>query len=72
MWVTLTSPAGLGAPRSSEATELAEGSSTADLLALCEVDPRACVVVVNGMAATRTTVLRDGDRVQLHPVQAGG
>ena len=72
MRVTLTSPAGLGSVRADEATELADGASAADLLDACSIDPRACVVVVNGMAATRRTQLRDGDRVRLYPVQAGG
>jgi sulfur carrier protein ThiS len=70
--VTLTSPAGLGIPRTDEATELAEGASAAELLAACTIDPSRCVVVVNGVAATRSTRLRDGDRVRLYPAQAGG
>ena len=72
MRVTLTSPAGLGSVRTNEETELTDGASAADLLNVCSIDPRACVVVVNGMAATRRTQLRDGDRVLLYPVQAGG
>ena len=72
MRVTLTSPAGLGNVRTNEETELADGASAADLLDACSIDPRACVVVVNGMAATRATLLKDGDRVRLYPVQAGG
>jgi sulfur carrier protein ThiS len=71
MRVTLTSPAGLGGVRTNE-TELADGASAADLLNVCSIDPRACVVVVNGTAATRNTQLRDGDQVRLYTVQAGG
>ncbi|HEX5997127.1 MAG TPA: MoaD/ThiS family protein [Jiangellales bacterium] len=32
----------------------------------------SCVVVVNGTAANAMARLRDGDRVQLYPQQAGG
>ena len=51
---------------------LAEGARTADLLAACGIDPRACIVVVNGVALTRGAPLSDGDRAQLYPAQAGG
>lgn len=72
MRVTLTSPAGLGGVHTNEETELADGASAADLLNVCSIDPRACVVVVNGAAVTRGAALRDGDQVRLYPVQAGG
>ena len=55
-----------------ESGGLPAGAVTADLLAACGVDPRACVVVVNGAAVPRGTALSDGDRVQLYPAQAGG
>jgi sulfur carrier protein ThiS len=51
---------------------LPEGAVTTDLLAACGVDPRACVVVVNGAAVPRGAPLADGDRAQLYPAQAGG
>lgn len=55
-----------------EPVTLAEGARTADLLAACGIDPRACIVVVNGVALTRGAPLSDGDRAQLYPAQAGG
>jgi sulfur carrier protein ThiS len=55
-----------------EVVTLPEGARTGDLLRACGVDPRSCVVVLNGSAATRDTMLRHGDRAQLVPHQAGG
>ena len=55
-----------------EPVSLPDGAVTTDLLAACGVDPRACVVVVNGAAVPRGTPLSDGDRAQLYPAQAGG
>jgi sulfur carrier protein ThiS len=52
--------------------ELAEGAVAADVATACGLDPRACVVVVNGAAVTRSTELREGDRAALYPAQAGG
>jgi sulfur carrier protein ThiS len=51
---------------------LADGAVAADLAAACGLDPRACVVVVNGAAVSRSATLHDGDRAQLYPAQAGG
>lgn len=65
----LLAPVGGGG---SETVTLADGAHADDLLAACGVDPRACVVVVNGAAVTRTAPLGDGDRVQLYPAQSGG
>lgn len=55
-----------------ETVTLADGAVTTDLLAACGIDPRACVVVVNGVAVTRGATLSDGDRAALYPAQAGG
>jgi sulfur carrier protein ThiS len=55
-----------------ESVTLAEGAVARDLLDACGIDPRTCIVVVNGAAVTRTAPLRDGDRAQLYPAQAGG
>lgn len=55
-----------------DALTLADGAATTDLLEVCGVDRRTCIVVVNGVAVPHGTVLSDGDRVQLHPAQAGG
>lgn len=51
---------------------LDDGAVAADVATACGIDPRACVVVVNGSAVRRTTALADGDRTQLYPAQAGG
>jgi sulfur carrier protein ThiS len=51
---------------------LADGAVAADVATACGIDPRACIVVVNGTAVTRGTSLADGDRAQLYPAQAGG
>jgi sulfur carrier protein ThiS len=58
--------------RAEERVALADGAVAADLATACGVDPRACVVVVNGAAVPRGTALSDGDRAQLYPAQAGG
>lgn len=55
-----------------ETIELAKGAVTGDVPRACGIDPRTCVVVVNGVAVARTTRLFDGDRAQLYPAQAGG
>lgn len=55
-----------------ETVVLPDGATTTDLLGTCGVDPRSCVVVVNGTVAPRGTALRDGDRAQLYSAQAGG
>jgi sulfur carrier protein ThiS len=52
--------------------ELTDGAVAADVARACGVDPRACVVVVNGAAVTAGTALSDGDRATLYPAQAGG
>ncbi|HSR22108.1 MAG TPA: MoaD/ThiS family protein [Candidatus Eisenbacteria bacterium] len=57
---------------SGESVTLAEGARAADLLAACGVDPRTCIVVVNGAAVVRQARLGEGDRVQIYPAQAGG
>lgn len=54
------------------AVQLPDGAKTSDLPAACGIDPRACFVVVNGVAVPRGTRLADGDRAQLYPTQAGG
>ena len=55
-----------------ETLELSRGSVAGDVPSACGIDPRACVVVVNGVAVSRTTRLFEGDRAQLYPAQAGG
>jgi sulfur carrier protein ThiS len=52
--------------------DLAEGAVAADVARACGIDPRACVVVVNGAAVTAATALSDGSRVTLYSAQAGG
>jgi sulfur carrier protein ThiS len=59
-------------PGYADQVTLADGAVAADLAAACGLDPRACVVVVNGAAVSRSSALRDGDRAQLYPAQAGG
>jgi hypothetical protein len=44
----------------------------ADVPAALGIDPRVCVVVVDGVAVTRSTPLADGARTHLYPAQAGG
>ena len=51
---------------------LPDGAVAADVATACDIDPRTCVVVVNGAAVTRGSRLSDGDRTQLYPAQAGG
>ncbi len=51
---------------------LPDGAVTTDLAQACGIDPRACFVVVNGVAVPRGSPLADGDRTQLYPAQAGG
>lgn len=70
--VTLKGHLAEGRAPCDEPVTLAEGARTADLLAACGIDPRACIVVVNGVALTRGAPLSDGDRAQLYPAQAGG
>ena len=74
MQVTVTARGRLapGPAGGTRTVTLADGACADDLLAACGVDPRSCVVVVNGAAAGRSAPLRDGDRVQLYPAQAGG
>ena len=53
--------------------ELREGSTVADLLHMLEVaDDLAIVISVNDEQADPSTVLTDGDRVELIPAVAGG
>ncbi len=74
MQVTVTLKGHLAEGRSAHAApvSLAEGAVTTDLLTACGIDPRTCIVVVNGAAVPRGTPLADGDRAQLYPAQAGG
>ena len=74
MQVSLTRNGVLAGGRrpSEETVTLADGARASDLLAAVGIDPRTCVVVVNGTAITRTAVLHDGDRAALYPAQAGG
>ncbi|HEX6878618.1 MAG TPA: MoaD/ThiS family protein [Nocardioidaceae bacterium] len=51
---------------------LPEGARAADVAGAYGIDPRTCVVVVNGAAVPRSAKLTDGDRTQLYPAQAGG
>lgn len=51
---------------------LDEGATTTDALAAFDLDPRTCIVVINGVAVPRGATLSDGDRLQLYPAQAGG
>ncbi len=51
---------------------LPERAVAADVPTACGIDPRACIVVVNGAAVPRGAAIRDGDRAQLYPAQAGG
>lgn len=55
-----------------ETVTLPDGATTGELLGTCGIDPRSCVVVVNGAAALHSTALHDGDHAQLYPAQAGG
>jgi sulfur carrier protein ThiS len=59
------------APKDEKLT-LAEGARTGDLLEACGIDPGGCIIVINGAVMVRGSELHDGDRVQLHPAQAGG
>jgi sulfur carrier protein ThiS len=61
-----------GTHREGGSLELTDGAVAADVARACGVDPRACVVVVNGAAVTAGTALSDGDRATLYPAQAGG
>jgi sulfur carrier protein ThiS len=61
-----------GVEASDQPVTLGDGAVTTDLLTVCGIDPRACVVVVNGVAVPHGTALADGDRAQLYPAQAGG
>jgi sulfur carrier protein ThiS len=70
--VTLTRPEAVSGRRVEEVAELADGALAGELLDQHGIDPRTCVVVVNGAAVTRGAALRDGDQVRLYPVQAGG
>lgn len=47
-------------------------ASVGTLLDQLGVARSSCIAVVNGTAAGPATRLRDGDRVQLYPQQAGG
>lgn len=51
---------------------LPQGAVAADVATAYGIDPRACVVVVNGAAVSRGARLCDGDRTQVYPAQAGG
>jgi sulfur carrier protein ThiS len=75
MQVTVTLKGHLAQERGGHGDErvtLDEGAVAADVAAAVGLDPRACVVVVNGAAVPRGTALSDGDRAQLYPAQAGG
>jgi sulfur carrier protein ThiS len=74
MRVTVTRKGALAGGRAPyhETLTLAAGARTGDLLEACAIDPRTCILVVNGAALARGTELHDGDRVQLYPAQAGG
>lgn len=72
MRVTLTRPEALSGRRVEEVAELSDGVLAGELLDQRGIDPRTCVVVVNGAAVTRGATLRDGDQVRLYPVRAGG
>lgn len=51
---------------------LADDAVAGDVPTACGIDPRVCVVVLNGVAVPRATRLTDGDQAQLYPAQAGG
>lgn len=51
---------------------LPEGAVARDVASASGIDPRACVVVVNGSAVPHGTAVTDGDRLTLYPAQAGG
>ncbi len=74
MQVTITRTGALTGGRApyDETVTLPEGARAGDLLDRCRIDPRTCVVVINGAAVTRGAPLSDGDHVRLYPVQAGG
>lgn len=55
-----------------ETLVLSDRAVAADVPVACGIDPRACIVVVNGVAVPRHTALHEGDRTQLYPAQAGG
>ncbi len=61
-----------GASGREEPVTLQDGATTTDVLAACGLDPRRCIVVVNGAAVARGQRVSDGDRLQLYPAQAGG
>jgi len=59
-------------PGSDGPLDLPDGSVAADVARACGIDPRACIVVVNGVAVRPGTALSDGDRATLYPAQPGG
>lgn len=52
--------------------ELPEGASVAALASALGLGPAMAVFVVNGAAVTARQPLREGDRVQVFPMAAGG
>jgi sulfur carrier protein ThiS len=59
-------------PEYDDRLALPDGAVAADVATAYGIDPRTCVVVVNGAAVPRGARLSDGDRTQLFPAQAGG
>lgn len=52
---------------------VAEGASVGDALAAVKLDPaKVHLIMVNGVAADLSRVLRDGDRLGLFPSVGGG
>ncbi|HSE70327.1 MAG TPA: MoaD/ThiS family protein [Nocardioidaceae bacterium] len=74
MQVTVTRRGRLARPGSGyvETLTLAEDAVASDVPTAVGIDPRTCIVVVNGVAVPRGTALHEGDRTQLYPAQAGG
>lgn len=59
-------------PEGTAHAEVTEGTPVRDVLKALALPVLPCVFVVNGVASAGGRILADGDRVQLHPQQAGG
>lgn len=61
-----------GALRDRVTLELPEGSTVTDLLRQLQAPEIGILISINGEQAEETTVLQDGDEVELIPAVAGG
>ncbi len=61
-----------GPPGDGTSIELEDGATVGAVLDRLGLPAATCVCTVNGAVATRSTPLRDGDRVEVHPPMAGG